>query len=68
MQGLCALVAVGVTIAPHPVGATELGGNYNQYICDIYNGLVTKSGAKWVRAFARWTGTAPRFLKLTFTG
>ncbi len=51
IAGLCALVAVGVTIAPHPVGATELGGNYNQYLCDIYNGLVTKSGAKWVRVF-----------------
>lgn len=49
---LCAFVGVlAATNGATPVGATELGGNYNQYICDIYNGLVTKSGAKWVRAF-----------------
>src|SRR5262245_25834983 len=49
---LCALVVtLGVSGAVGRVGATELGGNYNQYVCDMYNGLVSKSGVRWVRAF-----------------
>ena len=38
-------------LAAPPAPATELGANYNQYLPDIHNGLVAKSGAKWVRAF-----------------
>src|SRR5262245_21013191 len=56
ITGLClfALVASFVLAAAPgapPAGATELGGNYNQYVCDLYNGLVTKSGVQWVRVF-----------------
>jgi len=32
-------------------GATQLGGNYNQYVCDIANSLIVRSGVKWVRSF-----------------
>jgi hypothetical protein len=52
-----AAVCVGVLVATIVVSsgsiaaATELGGNYNQYVCDISNGLVTKSRVRWVRAF-----------------
>lgn len=48
------LVAVGLgvhTSTAVPARATELGGNYNQYVCDISNGLVVKSGVRWVRSF-----------------
>lgn len=46
------LLGAGVVqLAPAPAGATELGGNYNQYVCDVYNGLVVRSGVRWIRAF-----------------
>lgn len=31
--------------------STELGGGYNQYVYDIDNGLLLKSGVKWVRGY-----------------
>lgn len=30
--------------------ALELGAGYNEQIANIYNGLLVKSGTRWVRA------------------
>jgi len=48
-----ALVVILVAVVfPLPgAGAQELGANYNGTVCDLYSGLIVKSGAKWVRSF-----------------
>ena len=56
---VAAMVLVGAaSVAPSSAGAkgptpgsTEIGGNYNQSLCDIYGGLIARSGVQWVRTF-----------------
>ena len=45
------IILAVLLLSPMSAGAQELGGGYNQFIPDIYNGLVARSKVKWVRAF-----------------
>ncbi|MFI5046268.1 MAG: hypothetical protein ACHQIG_04320 [Acidimicrobiia bacterium] len=48
----------GASVAPRAgatsaatTGLTQIGGNYNQGLCDLYQGALARSGAQWVRTF-----------------
>jgi hypothetical protein len=45
------VILVAAVLPSAGAGAQEIGGNYNGTVCDLYNGLIVKSGAEWVRAF-----------------
>lgn len=46
-----ATIALALLLCAPVARATELGANYNQYLPDIYNGALARSGVKWVRGF-----------------